>query len=134
MSSGKKYKKGLSLLYILDEDIRVGERQLSGTFRRHDRSSSRPRSGSRPSTNRERIRCFKWKEYNHFAKDFPNMLETEKDQTEQKQQILDSEDNKTASKFLAANTYKGFINTDSEEAMDDLNSWRVRMKPLYFHP
>ena len=32
-------------------------------------SNSRSRSGSRASTNRDRIRCYKWREYNHFAMD-----------------------------------------------------------------
>ena len=41
--------------------------------RRNDRSisNSRSRSGSRVNTNRHRIRCYKCREYNHFAKDCP---------------------------------------------------------------
>ena len=40
---------------------------------RRDRSisNSRSRSGSRASTNKERIRCYKWREYDHFLKDCP---------------------------------------------------------------
>ena len=32
-------------------------------------SNSRSRSGSRVTTNRGRIRCFEYREYNHFARD-----------------------------------------------------------------
>ena len=32
-------------------------------------SNSRSRSGSRASTNRDRIRCFKCREYDHFIRD-----------------------------------------------------------------
>ena len=60
---------------------RLRERQFLGNFRRNDTSSSRSRSGSRASTNKDRIRCLKCREYEHFAKDCPNMSETETDQT-----------------------------------------------------
>ena len=41
--------------------------------RRKDRSisNSRSRSGSRTSPNRDRIKCHKCREYDHFAKDCP---------------------------------------------------------------
>ena len=41
--------------------------------RRNDRSTSngRSRSGSRVSTNRDRIRCFECREYDHFARECP---------------------------------------------------------------
>ena len=57
----KNYKRGRS---------RSRERQYLENTRRNDRiSSSRSRSGSRASTNRDRIRCYKCKEYYHFVKD-----------------------------------------------------------------
>ena len=59
---------------------RSRERKFSSNFRRNDRSSSSSRSGSRGNTNRDRIRCFKCREYDHLAKDCPNMSETEKEQ------------------------------------------------------
>ena len=42
-----------------------------------DRSSSnnRSRSGSRANTNRDRIRCYACREYDHFARDCPNSRE-----------------------------------------------------------
>ena len=52
---------------------RSRERQYSDNFKRNERSSSRSRSDSRVSTNRDRIQCFKCMEYNHFAKDCPNI-------------------------------------------------------------
>ena len=47
---------------------RLRERTFAGNYRR-DRSSSndRSRSGSRASTNRDRIRCYTCREYDHFA-------------------------------------------------------------------
>ena len=78
--------------------------QYSGNFRRNDRSSSRSTSVSKASTNRDRIRCFKCREYDHFAKDCQNISDTEKEQSEQIQQMLNSEEYKTALKVLAADT------------------------------
>ena len=55
---------------------RSRERTFVGNYRR-DRSSGsdRSRSGSRTSTNRERIRCYACREYDHFARDGPNSRE-----------------------------------------------------------
>ena len=54
---------------------RSRERSFSRNIynRRNDRSISnnRSRSGSRTSTNRDRIRCYKCREYDHFTKDCP---------------------------------------------------------------
>ena len=58
---------------------RSRERQYSDNFRRNERSSSGCKSGSRVSTKRDRIRCFKCREYDHFAKDCPNVSDTEKE-------------------------------------------------------
>ena len=37
-------------------------------------SSSRSRSNSRVSTNRDRVRYFKCREYDHFANECPNLV------------------------------------------------------------
>ena len=54
------------------KEVGVGleKASYSGNIRRNDRnsSSSRSRSGSRVSTNRDRIRCYKCREYDHFVK------------------------------------------------------------------
>ena len=52
------------------------ERTFVGNYRR-DRSSSndRSRSGSRASTNRDRIRCYACREYDHYARNCPNSRE-----------------------------------------------------------
>ena len=49
--------------------IELGVDQETDNTSRHDRSSSRSRSGSRASMNRDR--CYKCREYDHFAKDCP---------------------------------------------------------------
>ena len=41
---------------------------------RWSRSPSSSRSGSRTSTNRDRIRCFKCREYDHFTNECPNLV------------------------------------------------------------
>ena len=96
-------------------------RQYSGNFRRNDRSSSRSRSGSRASTIRAKIRWFKCREYDHFAKDCLNISDTEKEQSEQIQQILNLEEDKTALKVLVADTYENLTRANSEETIDHLN-------------
>ena len=54
-------------------------------------SNSRPGSGLRVSTNRDGIRCYKCREYNHFAKDCP----TSKEEREQIQQMINLDERQT---------------------------------------
>ena len=91
------------------------DRQHSCNFRRNGRSNTGSRSGFRASTNRDRNRCFKCKEYNHFAKDCPNVKVTEKDMTEQRQWMLDSAEQETSLKVLAGETYDSLTRENSEE-------------------
>ena len=65
-----------------------------GRGRRNDRSTSngRSRSGSRVSTNRDRIRCFECREYDHFARECPR---GENRETEQIQQMFSLDDDQT---------------------------------------
>ena len=52
------------------------ERAFVGNYRRDRRSGSdRSRSGSGTSMNRDRIRCYACREYDHFARDCPNSRE-----------------------------------------------------------
>ena len=70
---------------------RLRERAFVGNYRR-DRSSAsdRSRSGSRTSTNRDRIRCYVCREYDHLMRDCPNSRE-ERD-LEQLQHMLNMEE------------------------------------------
>ena len=65
---------------------RSRERVLTRSYGRDRRS----RSGSRASTNRDRIRCYACREYDHFARDCPNSRE-ERD-LEQLQHLLNMEE------------------------------------------
>ena len=112
---------------ILEEDIEVASGMINlaevevGPEKDSIQITLRDATGSRANTSRDWITCFKCREYDHFAKDCPNMTETEKEQTEQMQQMLDLEEDKTALKILVADTYKYLIRTNSEEAIDHLN-------------
>ena len=97
---------------------RSRERKYSGNFRRNDQSSNKSGSGSRATTNRDRIRCFKCREYDHFAKSCLNISVTEKEQI---QQMLNLGDDKTALKVLVADTYENLNRTNSEDTVDHLN-------------
>ena len=46
---------------------------------RRSRSPSSSRLGSRTSMNRDRIRCFKCREYDHFANECPNLIRKDSD-------------------------------------------------------
>ena len=55
---------------------RLRERTFVGNYRGDGSSSNdRSRSGSRASTNRDRIRCYVCREYDHFVRDCPNSRE-----------------------------------------------------------
>ena len=65
---------------IVEEYNRGRNRLRERTFARNcsrDRSpsDSRSRSGTRANINRDRIRCYNWREYDHFARDCPNSRE-----------------------------------------------------------
>ena len=85
---------------------RYKERSYSGNFRKNDRSSSnsRSRSGSRVSTNRDRIRCYKCREYDHFTKDCPTIAREER-KTQKMQQMFNLDEEQTTFKTLATDTY-----------------------------
>ena len=54
------------------------------------------------STNRDRIRCFKCMEYDHFAKDCLNISDTEKEKSQQIQQMVNLEEDKTVLKVFSS--------------------------------
>ena len=43
------------------------------------RSESSSRSSSRTSTNRDRVQCFKFREYDHFVNECPNLVPDDSD-------------------------------------------------------
>ena len=86
---------------------RSRERSFSRNFNsnRNNRSTSNSsfRLGSRASTNRDRIRCYKCREYDHFAKDCPTSREAR--ELEQLQQMLNIDNEQWPLKPLVMNTH-----------------------------
>ena len=82
---------------------RSRERSFSGNYgsnRTRSTSNSRLRSGSRPSTNRDRIRCYYCREYDHFMRDCPTSRKER--EIEQSQQMLNLEEDQI---HLCCNKY-----------------------------
>ena len=83
---------------IVMTDVGIGLEKIFlrnyGSNRTRSTSNSRSRSGSRASTNRDRIRCYKCREYNHFVRDYPTSREER--EIEQLQQMLNLEENQTS--------------------------------------
>ena len=63
--------------------------------------------------NRDRIRCYKCREYDHFVKDCPTSREER--ELEQLQQMLNLEGDQTSLKSLMINTQDNFKRVNSEE-------------------
>ena len=82
-------------------EIKIMNRNRNRTLERQDRrrrndrgvSNSRSRSDSRASTNRDRIRCFECREYDHFARECPTRQESR--ETEQIQQMFNVDEDQT---------------------------------------
>ena len=75
------------------------------------RSASKSRSSSRVSTNRDRIWCYKCREYNHFASECPNSItDEESDQY--------NSDSQSVLQILAP---KSLSRASSGKAVDHLN-------------
>ena len=82
-------------------------------------SNSRLRSGSRASTNRDRIRYFKWREYNHFARECPTRQESR--ETEQIQQMFNMEEDQTILQTPLTDTEEDKMTITLTETRDNLN-------------
>ena len=63
--------------------------------------------------NRERIRCYKCREYDHFKKDCPTSRE--ENEIEQLHWMLNLEDEPTSLKSLVTNTQDNLSRVNSEE-------------------
>ena len=95
---------------------RSRDRQYSGNFSRNDRSSSsESRAVQEPI---DRIRCFNCREYDHFAKDCANS-QTEKEPEQQLHQMYTLDEERTALKVLATDTYDNLIRTNSVDTIVD---------------
>ena len=83
--------------------------------RRNDRSMSNSgsRSGSRACTNRVRIRCYKCREHDHFARDCPTSKEER--ELEQLKQMLNLDGEQTSLKTLGEDTHDSLNKINSEE-------------------
>ena len=65
------------------------------------------------STNRDRVRCYKCREYDHFMKDCPTSREEK--EIEQLQQMLNLGDEQSSLKSLVTDTQDNFSRANSEE-------------------
>ena len=73
---------------------------------RRSRSPSSSRLGSRTSTNRDRIRCFKCREYDHFANECPNLIPDNSDRESDSARslllhLVDSDTGSDAEQYLS---------------------------------
>ena len=92
------------------------ERSFSRSYnnnRNRSTSNSRSRSGSRASTKRDRIRCCKCREYDHFVKYCPTSREEK--EIEQLKQMLNLGDEQTSLKSLITSRQDNFSRESSEE-------------------
>ena len=63
--------------------------------------------------NRDRMRCYKCREYDHFMKDCPTSREMK--EIEQLQQMLNLGDEQTLLKSLVTNSWDNFSRASSEK-------------------
>ena len=82
-------------------------------------SNSRLRSGSRASTNRDRIMCFECREYNHFVRECPTRQESRG--TEQIQQMFNMDEDQTILQTPLMDTEEDEITITPTETRDDVN-------------
>ena len=82
-------------IIMTEEIIKIGTFSRNINNRRENRSISnnRSRSESRVSTNRDRIRCYKCKEYDDFMKDCPTSKKER--EIEQLQQMFNLDEKQT---------------------------------------
>ena len=80
-------------------------------------SNSRSRSGSRTSTNRDRIRYFECREYNHFERECPTRQASR--ETEQIQQMFNMDEDQTILQTPLIDTDEEQLNITLMEARDN---------------
>ena len=82
-------------------------------------SNSRLRSGSRASTNRDRIRCFEYREYNHFAREC--LLRQASRVVDQIQQMFKMDEDQTILQISLMDTDEDKQTITPVETKDNLN-------------
>ena len=82
-------------------------------------SNSRLRLGSRASMNRDRIRCFKCREYGHFARECPTRQESR--ETEQIQQMFNMDKDQTILQTPLMDTEEEGMTIAPTETRNNLN-------------
>ena len=88
-------------------------------------SGTRSRSNSRVTANRDRIRSFRCREYDHFANECPNVGMDDSDGYESDRAALQLT-------TTEAEIHDNFDTTGLNEESDYLNLYRVRMLPPHF--
>ena len=113
---------------------RLFSRNYSNNARDRSTSNSRSRSGSRASTNRDRIQCYKCREYDHFTRDCPTSRDEK--EIEQLQQMLNLGDEQTSVTPSLSSMQDNFSRTGSEENVrtGHLNFITGRNGPTAFLP
>ena len=81
--------------------------------------NSRLRSGSRASTNRDRIRCFECREYDHFMRECPTRQESR--ETEEIQQMFNMDEDQTILQTPLTDTEEDEMTITLTETRDNLN-------------
>ena len=82
-------------------------------------SNSRLTSGSRASMNRDRIRCFKCREYDHFARECPTRQESR--EAEQIQQMFNMDEDQKILQAPLTDTEEDKMTITLMETRDNLN-------------
>ena len=82
--------------------------------------------------NRDRIRCYECRKYDHFTKDHPTPREEK--ELEQLQQMLNPEDEETSLKSLVTNTQDNISRVNSEENLRTFKLMKGRNDPTTFLP
>ena len=99
--------------------------------KRRDRSISNGRSGSRASTNRDRIRCFNCREYDYFVRECSTRQENR--EIEQIQQMFNLDDEQTILQTSLMDTDDDEMTVTLTETRDSLNLQRVEVVSLHFY-
>ena len=119
--------KGMPEIIIIEDNYRNQSYDRNRSFERQSRnrrnsrsmSNGRSRSGSRANTNRDRIRCFKCREYDHFARECPTRQASIK--TEQMQQMFNMDEDQTTLQTQLKGTEEEEFTITPMEARDNLN-------------